>query len=945
MSWPGTSSDHVEFHRLPDIEVLTALATSPSGLSHEEARRRLLQAGPNSLQEIKGAPLANRFFRQFTHFLAILLWIAAGLSFLAEALHPGQGMATLGWAILGVILINAVFTFVQEYKAERAVQALRRMLPATAWVIRAGHAEQVSRRELVPGDILLLEEGEQVSADARLIEAHHMRVDNSSLTGEAHPRPRRTEPAAAGNALDAPNLVFAGTTVLSGRGRAVVYATGLRTEFGRIAHLAAAVEPGLSPLQQEIVKVTHLIALLAAVMGMAFFAIGVSAGMGFWVSAIFGIGIIVANVPEGLLPTVTLALARGSQRMARRNAIIKQLTSVETLGCATVICTDKTGTLTENRMRVDRLFVDGEDIEARDGLLLQGDREPSAFGLRNWQPLFRGFALCNNAKRVRRRGHNGSFSGDPTEAALAEFAHAYGRKVGEEATVERFPRMGELPFDADRKRMSTIHWVEGKLAAFVKGAPEYVLPLCDRALIRGNTFLITPGEREKVLAQSRAFAHQAYRVLAVAMREIEQGPGVLNADAVERDLVFLGLVAMMDPPHKEVPEAVARCRQAGIRVIMITGDHPLTALAVARKIGLVPAESEASATVVEGEQLDAMSDEDLRRVLGNADDVGARHAVPLQGAPDPVFARMAARHKMRIVSQLKEMGEVVAVTGDGVNDAPALHKADIGIAMGVAGTDVAKATADMILLDDNFATIVAAIEEGRAVYANIRKFVTYVLSSNVPEIVPYLGYGLFAIPLPLTVPQILAVDLGTDMVPALALGAEPPHSGLMDVPPRPRSERLLSLPLLLRAYVFLGLIEAGIAMAAFFWFLCAHGWTWGTPLDWTDPLYRQATTVTFAAIVIAQVANVFACRSERISVFRLGFLGNPFILWGIAVELALLALIVYTPPGNLVFGTEPLPLWSWGPLVLGAVGLLLAEELRKMAVSRKAAHPECHERE
>jgi sodium/potassium-transporting ATPase subunit alpha len=927
---PQAGRNGAEFHRLRDTDVLKTLETSLSGLSQEEVRRRLLQVGPNSLREIKGAPLAGRFLRQFTHFLALLLWIAAGLSFLAEALHPGQGMATLGWAILGVILINAVFTFVQEYKAERAVQALRRLLPAVAWVLRAGHAEQVPRRELVPGDILLLEEGEQVSADARLLEANHMRVDNSSLTGEAYPRPRRVEPVETGNMLDAPNLVFAGTTVLSGRGRAVVYATGLRTEFGKIAHLAAAVEPGLSPLQREIVKVTHLIALLSAIMGLTFFAIGFSMGMGIWVSSIFGIGIIVANVPEGLLPTVTLALAHGSQRMARRKAIIKQLTSVETLGCTTVICTDKTGTLTENRMRVDRLFVDGEDTEVRDGQLLQGGREPSAFDLRNWQPLFRGFALCNNARRVRGREDQGLFSGDPTEAALAEFAHAYGHKVGEGATGERFPRMSELPFDADRKRMSTIHWVEGKLAAFVKGAPEFVLPLCDRALLHGNTFLMTPSEREKVLAQSRAFAHQAYRVLAVATRDIEQGPEALTVDAVERDLVFLGLVAMMDPPHKEVPEAVARCRQAGIRVIMITGDHPLTALAVARKVGLVPAESNAgsapSITLIEGEQLDTLSDEDLRTLL-----------VPSpKGAPDPVFARMAARHKMRIVSQFKEMGEVVAVTGDGVNDAPALHKADIGIAMGVAGTDVAKETADMILLDDNFATIVAAIEEGRAVYSNIRKFVTYVLASNVPEIVPYLGYGLFAIPLPLTVPQILAVDLGTDMVPALALGAEPPHAGLMDTPPRPRSERLLSLPLLLRAYVFLGLIEAVIAMSAFFWFLRAHGWTWGTPLDWSDPLYRQATTVTFAAIIIAQVANVFACRSERISIFRLGFLSNPFILWGIAVELALLALIVYTPLGNLVFGTEPLPLWAWGPLLLGAIGLLFADEIRKIAMERRS---------
>jgi sodium/potassium-transporting ATPase subunit alpha len=920
----------IDFHRLREAEVFKELDTSPAGLPPEEAHRLLLQQGPNSLQEIKGPSLARRFLRQFTHFLAILLWIAAGLSFLAEVLQPGQGMATLAWAILGVILINAVFAFIQEYKAERAVQALRRLLPSTAWVTRSGHPQQVARRELVQGDVLLLEEGEQVPADARLIEAVHMRVDNSSLTGEAHPRPRRVEPVTTGDVLDAPNLVFAGTTVLSGRGRAVVYATGMKTEFGKIAHLAATVEQSLSPLQREIMKVTHVIALLSAIIGVIFFAISFSMGMGIWVSAIFGIGILVAFVPEGLLPTVTLALARGSQRMARRKALIKQLTSVETLGCSTVICTDKTGTLTENRMRVDRLYVDGNEVEVRDGRLLLDGNEPSAFGLRNWQPLFRGLALCNNAKRLRRPESQVSFTGDPTEVALAEFVHLYGRTVGEENHVERFPRMSELPFDADRKRMSTVHWVEGGLAAFVKGAPEFVLPLCHQALIRGNIFPMTPGEREAILAQSRTFAQQAYRVLAVAMRGIEQGPGVLNIEAVERDLTFLGLVALMDPPHREVPEAIARCRQAGIRVIMITGDHPLTALAVARKIGLVGSASDNttlnSDTVIEGTQLDEWSDEELRRRL----------TASKNGAPEPVFARMGPRHKMWIVSLLKEMGEVVAVTGDGVNDAPALQKADIGIAMGVAGTDVAKATADMILLDDNFATIVNAIEEGRAVYANIRKFVTYVLSHTTPELVPYVAYGLFAIPPALTVPQILAVDLGTDIVPALALGAERPDPGIMEIPPRPRTERLLSLPLLLRAYVFLGLIEAGIAMTAFFWFLREHGWTWGAPIDWNDPLYHQATTITFAAIVIAQVANVFACRSERVSVFRLGFLSNPFILWGIAVELALLALIVYTPLGHLILGTGSLPLWTWGPLIFGAAGLLLAEEIRKLIVNRKA---------
>ncbi|MEW6544701.1 MAG: cation-transporting P-type ATPase [Nitrospirota bacterium] len=912
-------------------EALKALQTGPTGLSQEEAARRLAQVGPNSLQEIKGPSLPRRFLRQFTHFLAILLWLAAGLSFLAEGFQPGQGMATLGWAILGVILINALFTFVQEYKAERAVQALHRLLPATAWVLRSGQPEQIARHALVPGDLLLLEEGEQVPADARLVEVVAMRVDNSSLTGEAKPKRRTAEPAGAGNPLDAPNLVFAGTTILSGRGRAVVFATGANSEFGKIARLATTVSAGLSPLQKEIVRVTHVVALLATGMGALFFAIGLWMGMGLWVSSVFGIGIIVANVPEGLLPTVTLALAMGSQRMARRKALIKQLTSVETLGCATVICTDKTGTLTENRMRVERLYVDGNEIAVRDGRLVrQAEGEPGpAPDFRHWGSLFRAVALCNNVKRGRRGGVRVSVTGDPTEVALVEFAQHYGplHGLGESCFTDRFRRMGELPFDADRKRMTTIHWVEGRLVAFVKGAPEVLLPLCSRTQVHGKTPPMAVEERETILARSRSFAHQAYRVLAVATRDIEAGIAEhLSSETVERDLTFLGLVALMDPPHREVPDAVARCQRAGIRVIMITGDHPLTALAVARLIGLV--RSGAEGRVIEGVELDRLGDAALDRLL--ADSKAAGH--------EPVFARMAPRHKMRIVTALKEMGEVVAATGDGVNDAPALKKADIGIAMGVAGTDVAKESADMVLLNDNFASIVDAIEEGRAVYANIRKFVTYVLASNVPEIVPYLGYGIFAIPLPLTVPQILAVDLGTDMVPALALGAEKPHAGIMEAPPRPRTERLLSLPLLLRAYAFLGLIEAVIAMAAFFWFLLAQGWTWGAPLAWTDPLYRQATTVTLAAIVIAQVANVFACRSERGSVFGLGLLSNPFILWGIAVELALLALIVYTPIGNAIFGTGPLPAWVWPPLMLGSACLLLAEEIRKVLVRKWTAN-------
>ena len=912
-----------DIHRLSTDEVLKRMETSSGGLSPEEARLRLSQFGPNRLTEPDRYSVLRGLTRHFTHFLAVLLWIAAGLSFAADFMRPGEGMATLGWAILGVIGINAVFAFFQEYKAERAVDALRRLLPEKAWLSRGGQAVECARTDIVPGDVLILEEGERIPADARLIEASGMRVDNAALTGESRPKRRTDDPLDDGHWLDLPNLVFAGTTILSGHGRAVVFATGMRSEFGKIANLTTTVETGLSPLQQEIVAVTRVVAAISLAMGAAFFAIGLGTGLGFWISAIFGIGIIVANVPEGLLPTVTLALAMSSQRMARRNALIKHLSSVETLGCTTVICTDKTGTLTENRMKVDRFYVDRLVIESREGCFFTRGRLISTADAERWQNFFDALLNCHNAKRVRKADGRFAVTGDPTEVALLEFAIEHG-------LAHRPPlrRMAELAFDADRKRMSTLHWLEGKLIAFTKGAPESVLALCAHVWTHGERIPLTADERTRILAQSKTFAEQAYRVLAVAMREVAHQPEHIEVETVENELTFLGLVAMMDPPHREVPEAIATCRKAGVRVVMITGDHPLTALAIARAIGLVPPTADRESTgfvpVIEGSQLDGISDEHLRQLLTPS----------RSGEPDPVFARMAPRHKMRVVATLKEMGEVVAVTGDGVNDAPALKKADIGVAMGIAGTDVAKETADIILLDDNFATIVNAIEEGRTVFDNIRKFATYVLVSNVPEVVPYLGYGFFGMPLALTIPQVLAVDLGTDMVPAIALGADPPHPGLMDVPPRPKSERLLTTPLLLRAYLFLGLNSALLAMGGFFLYLYANGWTWGAPLDWSAPLYREATTVTFAGIVLAQVANVFACRSSRLSVTRLGWFTNPIILWGIATELTILVLIAYTPFGHSVFGTGPLPIWIFGPLLLGAVGLLLAEEARKMIAAR-----------
>ena len=919
---PGSADS--ECHDIPRLsvqEALERLGSGHTGLSVDEAYRRLERFGSNMLTAPSSYSPVRALIGQFTHFLAALLWMAALLAFAANLMRPGEGMATLGWAIVGVLVVNAAFAFVQEHKAERAVEALHRLLPDKAWVVRDGQSVEISRNNIVPGDLLIIEEGQRVPADARVIEAFGMQLDNAALTGESDAKARIAEAVSSGHWLDIPNLVFAGTTLVSGHGRAVVFATGMRSEFGKIAHITGAVKTELSPLQQEIIRVTRMVAAISLVMGAAFFGLGLWTGLGFWISAIFGIGIIVANVPEGLLPTVTLALAMSSQRMATRNALIKHLPSVETLGCATVICTDKTGTLTENRMKVDRLYTGRLVIECADGRLSTGGGLIGTDQLQSWQTLFDALLHCHNSQRVRRPDGRFSFSGDPTEVALLEFAL-------EHESPDRVPlrRMGELSFDADRKRMSTLHWSEGRLIAFTKGAPESLLPKCVTLQLQGKVVPMTDQERASILEQSRSFAEEAYRVLAVATREVASQPERIEPDTIETDLTFLGLVALMDPPHREVPDAIVRCRRAGVRVVMITGDHPLTALAIARKIGLLPDTGSigASSSVIEGTELEHMTDDRLRQCLGSS----------RSGQGSPIFARMAPRHKMRVVAVLKDMGEIVAVTGDGVNDAPALKIANIGIAMGIAGTDVVKETADIILLDDNFSTIVNAIEEGRTVYDNIRKFTTYILASNVPEIVPFLGYGFLGMPLALTIPQVLAVDLGTDMVPALGLGTEPPDPDVMNRPPRPKTERLLRPALLIRAYLFLGLMEAVIAMSGFFLYLKVQGWTWSTPLDWSSPLYREATTVTFAAIVLAQVANVFVCRSDRSSIFALSA-PSPLLYVGVIVELIILLLLIYTPIGHAFFGTSPLAAWIFFPLLGGSLALLAADEGRKALVRRR----------
>jgi magnesium-transporting ATPase (P-type) len=870
------------------IELRSPPGELASGLTAAEARRRLDETGPNVLAEPEHPSHWRQLARNLVHLFALLLWGGALLAVLA-------GMPELAAAIVVVVLVNAAFATAQEYRAERAADALRGMLPQHARVRRDGDELEIPAEEVVPGDLLVLRPGDRVGADAAITARSELRVDNSTLTGESW----AVEPRAN---------VYAGTWVASGAGEAVVTATGMTTEFGRIAGLAQSVERDRSPLERELDHLTRLVAALVVGAGVTFFLVAGALGMGTRERFVFAVGVMVANVPEGLLPTVTLSLALATQRMAKRNALVRRLSSVETLGETTVICTDKTGTLTRNEMTVARVWTPSEACEVegsgydphgrfrRDGVVIEATP---------FVPLLRAALLCNDSRLVP--GERGwQVQGDPTEGALVVAAAKAGLDHAQEKALR--PRLAELPFDSRRMRMSTIHLAGGERVAFVKGAPERVL---ERTALPDE-------ERARALEAAERLEAGGQRVLAVAQRRLEDRCALV-IDEVETGLELLGLVAIVDPPRPEVREAIARCRRAGIRVVMVTGDSAPTARAVAATIGLA---SRGTRAIV-GDELDALSDAELREAL----------------EAEVVFARISPEQKLRLARVLRAAGEVVAMTGDGVNDAPALREADIGIAMGIAGTDVARETADMVLVDDNFASVVAAIEEGRAIYANIRRFAAYHFCSNVGELVPFVVWGISggAIPLPLVVMQVLAIDLGTDMLPALALGTERAEPGTMERPPRPRGERLLSRRVLARVYGFVGPLEGLAAMTSFFTAYLLGGWRPGAGLAASGPLYVQATTMTQTGIVMSQVGAGLALRTDRRSVFSVGLLSNRFLLAAIAVELALAAALVYVPGLNSAFHQGPLGGWhwlvllAWPPLVFGA------EEGRKAVVRRLEA--------
>jgi calcium-translocating P-type ATPase len=900
----------------PDVDprvaaelLLKRLRSRPEGLDDREAARRLLSHGRNELERREGRSWFRELLRQLAHPLALLLWLAAGLAALT-------GSMVVGGAIVAVIVLNAVFAFVQEQQAERAVELLSKFLPPLASVMRGGRQQVIDATDLVPGDILVLAEGDRVSADGRLLQGS-LEVDTSTLTGESVPVVRAAgSDNGDGSLLDASDLVFSGATCTAGEAHAVVFATGMHTQLGRIAALSQSVGTSESPLEREVRKVAWIIALVAVGIGLAFLPLGtLAAGLSFSAAAVFAIGLLVGNVPEGLLPTITLALGVGVRALAHQGALVKRLSAVETLGSTTVICTDKTGTLTENRMRVVAVWTTAgdEDLEAGTQQIV----EPA-------DPVVRALASvlarCTSASVTAEDGT--SVIGDPTETAMLLAARHLGADV-ETKTREQL-RRALFHFDPAIKLMSTIDDVGGSLWVNTKGAPESVIARCTTALQPDGTEQpLTDASRADVDANVTRRAGDGLRVLAVARRPVTGAIPEARADA-ESDLCLVGLVSLLDAPRPEVAAAVASCHQAGIRVMVVTGDNGLTARAVARRVGIN------ADLMVTGTELDAMNDAALDQLFNEHREI--------------IFARNSPEAKLRIADALKAIGEVVAMTGDGVNDAPALKAADIGIAMGRSGTDVARDAATMILTDDNFASIVLAVGEGRRVYDNVRKFIFYIFVHATPEVVPFLIYALSGgkIPLPLTVLQILAIDLGTETLPALALGREPAEPGLMDRPPRPRGEGVIRPAMLYRAWVFLGLISAALVMGGYFFVLARAGWHVGDAVGAGSALhhaYLQATTMTFLGIVACQIGTAFAARTDRASLREVGLTTNPLLLWGIAFEVVFAAAVVSLPGLRTVFGTSPPPLIALPLLVAFPVIVWGADEIRRWLIRRHDGQP------
>jgi Ca2+-transporting ATPase len=891
---PDREPPPAPWHALDSEAVAQQLQTGRAGLASDEAARRLETYGPNELTSGHQVSAWAILLAQFKNVLLVILILATILS--AMLGHEIEAI------VIGVIVVFAVLLgFFQEYRAERAMEALREMAAPNATVIRDGEETDLPAREIVPGDVVLLQAGDKVPADARLIESFNLQAEEAALTGESVPS-EKTIATLAGQDLpvgDRKNMVYSGTAVTYGRGRAIAVATGMNTEFGQIATMLQKVEEGKTPLQENLDKVGKTLARVALVIVAVIVSLGLWRGESFLDMLIFGIALAVAVVPEALPAVVTISLAIGVQRMVKRNALVRRLPAVETLGSTSVICSDKTGTLTKDEMTVRRFYVAGQMYDVSGA-----GYEPHGDFLCEQQKvtlpevaleLLRGCVLCSDAHLAHvdseQRWH---VHGDPTEGALVVVAAKAGLHKGD--LDREFPRQGEIPFSSDTKRMTTLHQTPGGMVAYSKGAPELMLDSCVREFTEQSEQDLTPQRREAILQAGRQMAEQALRVLAVARKSTS------SLDDAHDHFTLLGLLGMIDPPRSEAKAALQICQEAGIKVVMITGDHPITAKAVAQELGLVQ-----SGRVVTGKELDAIDDEQLAIDVEEID----------------VYARVSPGHKLRVVSALQKQGHIVAMTGDGVNDAPALKKADIGIAMGITGTDVTKEAADVLLLDDNFASIVAAVDEGRGIFGNIKKYLMYLLSANVGEIGLMASASALGLPLPLSAVQILYVNLATDGLPALALAVDPPEPDLMKRPPRESHTGIFTPPvvrLMTVGGIWSALVNTSL-YASCLWYFAQQDLEEGA-------VQSHAMTMTFVSLVLIEFFKAYSFRSDHLSVFDHP-LANRWLDYAILWELVLLVLIVYVPFLQYAFQTQPLSWQQWLVITACAFTIVPVLELTK----------------
>ena len=909
-------------------EVFQTMETSQQGLSTVEAESRRSLYGDNVLSEQPRPPEWQKFLDQVRHPFNLLMVLAALISL-------WQRDWTLALIILLLSITNSAFSYWREHRAEQAIDKLRHLLPSYAHIIRAGTDVHIPASEVVPGDLLVLAEGDNIPADARVVEEYGLRVNNASLTGEAVAARKTAEASILPGLsdLERPNIIFAGTSVASGTGKAIVFSTGMLTQFGRIAQLTQTVQDEPSMFQKELALLGRRLTLIAIIIGGTVWALATfepHISRNFPNALLLALGTLVAVTPEGLPATLTLSLAMAVQRLTSRGVLAKRLNVIETLGNVSVICTDKSGTLTQNQMTVREVWVAGRRLKVTGvGYEPKGQFNPSPAGTpyeKDFRRLLEAALCCNNARVNPPDPEHPTWTslGDQTEAALKVTALKY--KLDENAVAALLPRVHEIPFDARRKRMTTIHREVGREVAFIKGAPREVLQLCSHILVEGKAQPISETIRSEILTANDEYSRRALRVLGIARRDLPPRSGAYTAEIIEHDLTFLGLMAMMDPPRPEVEQAIQVCRQAGIRIVMITGDYGLTAESLARRVGMV---TTPNPTILTGSELDTLDDLQLKQLLDQ----------------EIIFARMAPDHKLRLVSAYQACGEVVAVTGDGVNDAPALRKADVGIAMGIIGTDVAKEAADIILTNDNFGSIAAAIEEGRAIYDNIRKFITYIFSSNVSEVLPFLLTAALGIPPALAIRQILAIDMGTDILPALALGSEKPEPNIMKYPPR-RSQPLLDRGVLTRSFLWLGLLEAGLCYLGFLatYLFSGNAALLNQPflnhIDWPKLLVISgnvnavARTVFLAGVVLIQIGNSFACRTSKAHNTQMGWGSNKVLLFGIALALLMIVGMVYIPFLAKAFDNQVFPAVFWPILAVFALILYTLEWFRKAFVRR-----------